>query len=201
MQERVMTHLVDARLVALVKPFMGAKDVRSYLNGVHIRSTGAGGVAIEATNGHVCAVIHQEDGLASDDNVIIKGEVVAKLPKTGKIAIYSDGSVEAIADKGDLLPRYERAVNEGKFPDTPKVFPDFSQLTKGLVGSALNASYVLKGLEFFKAFSTKNRFAGQVEIYQGSEQGVILMASYMHDAFVLIMPCRDDGIPRRPNWL
>jgi hypothetical protein len=199
-KEREMTHLVDARLVSLAKPFMGVRDARSYLNGVHIRPAKEGGAVIEATNGHTCVVIHQRDAMSGADSVIIKGDVVAKLPKTGNLAIYSDESLEVIASKGDVLPVYSHALNlSSQFPDIPRVFPDFSQLKKGLCGSAINSKYILQALAFFSAYG--GRREPVVNLFQASEQGVALMCDYRQSAFVLIMPCRDDFLPNRPSWL
>jgi hypothetical protein len=205
MQEKQITHQCDARLFALARTFAAKQGVRYYLQGVHIRRAGNGlygGCVIEATNGHIAVVIHDPEGVSTEKGAIVSGVVANRLPKSGKVVIFEDGSLTA----ADLFSRnapavtYPSALLDADFPKVAKVFPDFTKLTAGIAGNGFNPEYLLKALKFFKDLKP---LWGDVIFYRPEDDAKnLIVTNQAASAFVIVMSlAKEEPLSARPEWL
>jgi len=191
---------VSAKLLHAALPFAAKGDIRYYLNGIHIRQSGNGHTCIiEATNGHMMAILHDDNGALTGDpaSVILCRDVVAKLPKTGKILIYEDGSVTQFDPlKGSSNIRYEKATIDGKFPNSAKVIPAADRLKPGVQTSTWNRQYFKDAWALFPKLYKWD----EVQVFQADDNGPVLLTNSAHDAIVIIMPMRGDPCYVSPAW-
>jgi hypothetical protein len=209
MQETQVKLTVDARLLHMAVKFAAVRDVRYYLQGVNVRRAASGyegGVVIEASDGHTACVIYDANGRSTEDGAIIRADVVKKLPKKGKVNVLADdslyvGDVDYMDISGNPGLIYRAATIDAAFPIVNRVFPDFTKLNPGIVSSMINQDYLLRGFNFFSEFQGgKNKWNG-VRCFQDHENSAILMASAHCNAFVLVMPMRQEAEIERPSWL
>lgn len=176
-------------------------DVRSYLNGIHIK-----GDRVESTNGQVLymskgSVPIDENWFVSDyhkEDFIIK--INGKIPKSKKIrysSIESDG-------ESNFIIRYFSGLGcqvdigcgssiSGRFPNLPKLTAKIRRKTPSTFCVGLNSKYL--GL-VDKIFSRNHQFpAVSVEFFEEME-GVIITNKNPHDKLMcgketmVIMPIR-----------
>lgn len=120
---------IDPAILAAVAPFMGKKDVRFYLNGIHLEFNEQGTTAI-ATDGEALAVCRDETA-ATPERVsftVDRDTVLAVLkmiqPATARLLFieHSDDSPGFVTFKtpaGSLT----RPLVDGRYPDWRRVIP------------------------------------------------------------------------------
>lgn len=117
-----------------VRPAMGVKDIRYYLNGVHLE-TGAGALTLTATDGnrlHRARVPLEEhpdvtaaQGIVPDTAVEALLEIAARHTN---VAIALSSTRLVVEDSETLCMR----LIEGKYPDANRVIPSSRQVTGSL---------------------------------------------------------------------
>lgn len=140
----------------------GNKDVRFYLNGVHIKNK-----HVEATNGHVAVRMTMEKSCRKDVIVDFKSKIPAAAVST--TLILKD---EAIAKHYDafhqLLAVSVIEIIDGKFPDLSKVIKKESKPTERI---GINPSYVALWSKMFK-----QQFSAAKMTFNGEENPINITA-------------------------
>lgn len=177
----IQSKLIRAALVCAAK-----KDVRYYLNGIHISPK-----YIEATNGHVA--LRMEHGIRTGKNIIVQfeGAVPSKAETTELIF-----SKEPIAIHRDLLQRRISitpvTLVDGRFPDMDRVMPKTIDNNINPVVQAVFLGYPEK------MFAGERNFIPMQLLASGKDQAVQIKfdthisSTYGNPQFI-VMPVRDDA--------
>lgn len=119
---------VNPKYFAAIHQCAAQKDVRYYLNAVHIEPHAKGGVVIVATNGHFLGAIHDPDGwIAPGVSSVLIGSLSKRLVSACASRRGSNGEPPAvlwIAEKYSLLSSLEDTSEE------PELFGQHAQLTE-----------------------------------------------------------------------
>ena len=150
---------VSAKAFAAASFFQAVKDVRYYLNGVHIVPLESGGVHVVATDGHRFIVITDPNGECSrEKGVIIRAEAAAitqmKKGAAHTVSFIEDDGLEPSAvisnDTGKQLNISFIEKVDGTFPDYERIVPEklydtyASYAVNGsLIGAFINAANVM----------------------------------------------------------
>lgn len=184
--------------------FMAQKDIRYYLNGVHVERCESGGVYIVGCDGHTMTIIHDKDGMIEGvDSVIIKathGLVAACKKAKQKIAtkyVLAVGSRLSVAcdfnQEQTSLEEFVQAGNpwvEGQYPNWRKVVPDFNNLKPGILSPCINSSYLARFSKLYKSRMGDNG----ISFWQATETGAIVVQHLnIPEMISIVMPIRDDG--------
>lgn len=136
---------LSARLVALVTPFMAAKDIRYYLCGVNVRPHPDGGAVICATNGHVLGAVHDKDAVCDHEVILVisTNTVVALKARGdgGRFLAMRHGRLAVLEGEREVSIQPGDPVLVGKYPQYQNVIPPLSSLKPGMVGQ-FNTAYI-----------------------------------------------------------
>lgn len=174
---------IDARFVRSAQLAQAKKDVRYYLNGFLLDTTGM----IVATNGHYlyAGKYTSEPGVAADVIIRIDG-VIPKSAGTVEFT-FNENMKEGVC-KTNTRKLFAFDVIDGEFPDWEKVKPVYTdEFTDGLV---VNPVYLAL---LAKIFPEK---AGLI-IQHGTDREVIQISQesqseYAENSFFLLMPVKSD---------
>lgn len=126
--------------------YMAAKkDVRYYLNGVHIVKED-GIVTVESSNGHT-AFQCKNDNL----NIIIPNDDINTILKLGKDLVIKDGKVNGV---------FKFDVIDGNFPDLDRVIPKSGEYGPVVTNGCMNFSYLEAISKSIKAINGSSKEAG-----------------------------------------
>lgn len=112
--EPTTTLTLDAQSIQQARPYMAKKDIRYYLNGLHINSR-----HIVATDGHRLIAINHDNSHAP--SVIIPDVLVNLMPKKGKITLNLNKTHAFFEHDGYT---YAAPLLDGNYPNYLRVIPD-----------------------------------------------------------------------------
>ena len=160
----------------------GDKDVRFYLNGVHIKNK-----HIEATNGHVAVRMTMEKSCRKDIIVSFKSKIPAAAVST-VLALKGETIAKHYDVNDELIAVSVIEIIKGKFPDVSKVIKKESKPTEQI---GVNPSYIALWSKMFK-----QKFPAAKMTFNGKENAINMTAlsgvinhDYGNPIFV-IMPTR-----------
>jgi hypothetical protein len=180
---------------------MAQKDIRYYLNGLHVVQNNRG-TYIEATNGHMLGrLLIDETPIANPCSVIMPLESVKSLAATGKkgretVCFTVDGvKISAINPQGETMI-FQRV--EGMFPECDRVVPSVVS-DSGIEPSTYNPEYIQAFYDCAKDLGSSCKGI-TVQIKQrGNDSGIVNIDS--EPLFVgVIMPMREHGSVNVPTW-
>lgn len=196
---------ITNKYLAAAALFAAEKDVRRYLNGIHVRPAPGGkpGAIITATNGHVLCTMH--DAAAECD-----GEAIYPVPRElvafCKKRKHLDGATEfcdgkATAKNGDgSAVTVDAAPIDGRFPDVARLIPrEFD--VESTVAPAVDARYLALPAavaEILLASEVKCR--GVVLVAPAVESPVAFSIEGAPEFFGLVMPLRNTVDVAVPWW-
>ncbi|WP_393950318.1 hypothetical protein [Kluyvera intermedia] len=178
--------IIQSKLIRAALVCAAHKDVRYYLNGIHITPK-----YIEATNGHVA--LRMKHGIRTKKNIVVQFEapVPAKAETTELVfnkeafAIHRDALNRRISITGIKLV-------DGRFPDMDRVMPktvDFS------INPVIQAGY----LSYPEKMFGREREFIPVQLRPSGDGSAVriqfdraINTAYGNPEFV-VMPCRDDA--------
>lgn len=172
----------------------GKRDVRYYLNGVHVDAARG---CIVATDGHRLFVGRMPEftrpvGPAPEGFIIPRAELemALKVHKAthGRKADAEPLTIERTGDALRLGPTVTATRVDGQFPEVTRVIP---REVSG-VFAGLNADYVTDARDALHATCDckPSAWTAPSIAYNGEGPAVVTLAA-CPDAFVVIMPCRD----------
>lgn len=167
--------VVDSKLLKALLAAAPKRDVRYYLNGVHVTDG-----RLEVTNGHYL-VITRDEKLYKDEHIFtLIGQIPAKSFETSidfDTLIATHTNVHGLKVGLSIIE-----LIDGKFPDTEKLLKQFSNGASASVG--FNPEYI--GLPF-KLFKSR-----QVKLLLGSDESMskleFKVSSIDQDIEMYVMP-------------
>lgn len=218
---------VNPKYFAAIHQCAAQKDVRYYLNAVHIEPHAQGGVVIVATNGHFMGAIHDPDGwIAPGVGSVLIGTVSKRLLSACTARRGPDGEPPAvlwIADKYSLLSSIPDTSEEpelfgqhahltertelvdGQFPNWRRVIPAKRQIFEGQL-PCINGEYLETFNKIGVMLSGQKRWGGggmNLEASANNAQIVVRFNAYdLIDRFVgVVMPMKGDEMKTiLPAW-
>ena len=205
--------------IAFLNHYKAKQDIRYYLNGVYIRPLPAeagGGVLGVATNGHVLAMWHDQDGHADRAAILkISRELATACGKRYRLdgdpmLVLRDNRLMCVVGENEVYVQPNEAQGKplkategikpweimGNFPDVGRVIPDL-WAEKGPT-NAINPDYM--GLVSKSMKSTSDRLVKAITLRQAHENGAVLVfCNEIPQATVIVMPIQGD-VPI-PDWL
>jgi len=196
-----MQFSVQRKQLKAMGRFMAVKDIRYYLNGLHIVQNNRG-TYIESTNGHMLGrLLIDETPCASPVSVIVPLDAVKTLAATGKkgnetLHFTVDGvKITVISPDGSSMT--VQAV-EGRYPDVDRVIPSDGNSTT-TAPSSYNPEYVLAFHECAKDLGSKSEGSGAFIKQRGTDSGIVSIS--VEPLFVgIIMPMRTTDSAGIPAW-
>lgn len=182
--------------------FAATKDIRYYLNGLHVVQNNRG-TYIEATNGHMLGrLLIDETPIANPCSVILPLESVKSLAATGKkgnesLCFTVDGvKVSVITAMSETM--IFQAL-EGNFPDCDRVVPSVVS-DSGIEPSTFNPEYIAAFADCANDLRGHKANGISVQIKQrGNDSGIVNIDS--EPLFVgIIMPMREHNTVNVPMW-
>jgi hypothetical protein len=114
-------HPIAAAAASLIQ---GKKDVRDYLNGIHIEPRKAGGVIVVGTDGQRLLAIADKEGTLEGKSIIVRLDpqtvTKCKQAKAGNVLELRDDGTAHIPALGHIAAY---TVIDGKYPDWRAVMP------------------------------------------------------------------------------
>lgn len=158
------------------------KDVRYYLNGVHIVKKD-GIVTVESSNGHMafqCKNVRPESIQDEEINIIIPNEEINTILKIGKDIVIKDGMVNGV---------FKFETVDGNFPDLDRAIPKSGEYGPVVTNGCMNFAYLEVISKSIKAINGSSKDAGgNIEFIP--KHGTDEVSSYR-------ITCKVDG----PVWL
>lgn len=183
---------LPARILKAASYFQAKRDVRFYLNGIHIDPAGY----IEATNGHVLIRFESEAATLLPKPLILN--ISGNIPTTAHHAdfrfatndagliTFRDGIQKTIKN-GTERTMIPFSVIDGKFPDTAKLLP--AEPLQGVEEIGINAGYVGLIEKATKALGMS--WPDGVFRFRGKTNAIeFVLSSREYKAIALIMPMR-----------
>jgi len=173
---------VPSNMLRAAMHCQGDKDVRFYLNGVHIKNK-----YIEATNGHVAVRMKMEKSCRKDVIVSFKSKIPAAAVST--VLILKGETIAKHYDVNDqLLAVSVIEIIVGKFPDISKVIKKESKATAEI---GVNPNYIALWSKMFKQRipSAKMTFNGKSSAINMTALCGIVNHDY-GNPILIVMPTR-----------
>lgn len=215
----------SGRGLAFLAHFMATNDIRYYLNGVCFQPLPAdagGGVIGAATNGHILGVWYDREAVCARLVIAsITRPLVTACRKPGTQLEAVDGRLAAIRyeeiggqqtriEEMCVQPNGPRTARgdvpawaiEGNFPDLMRVVQERDHYREGPLGE-FGAQYLGLATKALDAAKTREqrRYDTGIKMRQHDKSGSMLMlAPFMPEALVIVMPRRGDDGPGAP-WL
>jgi DNA polymerase-3 subunit beta len=183
-----------------VSRFATVKDIRHYLNGVHIVQNNRG-TYLEATNGHMAARFLILDQPMPCASIILGNDAIKTLTAAGKkgdewLHFTVEGlSIEVITGSD----KYTFTAVEGNFPDIDRIVPPVLK-AEDESPAGFNPAYLMA-------------FQDAANDIRGNKKGAVSTVSVLHrgnsaaivnngidNFFGVIMPLRDMNRATVPNW-
>jgi hypothetical protein len=188
---------VNAKYLKALYPFRADRDVRYYLEGIHISPHKDGGAVLRATNGHIAGLIY-DAGARCDEKVLLKIHRSALQHCSSKKEdryLLVDGKRASICNSaGDeyyLQPNDCRI--DGKFPDFHKLIPE------NLVPGAPE-QYSPGYLKLISQNLGKYDCLAFFHQPDSPQSALIIRNSAMPEFIGLLMPMRMTAIDPIPAW-
>ena len=180
---------VDTRVLRALLHLSGVKDIRYYLNGVHVVFT-PDQTVYTATNGTVLGRVTERAANPGSAVLIIPREVIKSLRPTAKAlaaALHIDEG-----RKARIVQELPSGVVDMNFAGIGGVYPDCDRAipaqTSGEAGN-----YDAEQLALFTASNKElgAKYPGQFKLHQNGADGAALVSSLVRSTFVgVIMPMR-----------
>ncbi|HYD58942.1 MAG TPA: hypothetical protein VEC35_01210 [Noviherbaspirillum sp.] len=140
----------QAKYLPSLAHFMGSKDVRYWLNAIHIEPHPDGGAVLVATNGHMLmAIIDAEAVCPVPATFSVHPDAIKHCNKAREVHIHLEEQRLIVVDslEQELYVQPRKCMVEmrdgHRFPDFRVVMPDFSKL-KRTVASFINCTLLAK---------------------------------------------------------
>ena len=181
---------VDTRVLRALLHLSGVKDMRRYLNGVHVVFT-PDQTVYTATNGTVLGRVTERAANPGSAVLIIPREVIKALRPTVKdlatAALHIDEGRKARIVQH--LPAGTVDINftpiDGQYPDCDRVIPARTSGEAGNYDAELLALFTASNKELGA------KYPGQFKLHQNGADGAALVSSLVRSTFVgVIMPMR-----------
>lgn len=184
--------------------FKAKRDIRYYLNGVHVTPHKDGGAVLVATNGHMMMVIRDEKAICTESAIFhvqsgldsaCKKEfaVVSVNPITERLTIT--------AKNEELFIQPGKCLVAGTFPSWEKLLPKFENL-KLSVSDCINSD-LLSGAVL--AHPDRNaRVGGSIRLWQAEASSAVYLEYVSHpEMMAIVMPVRYHGDPGKhlADWV
>lgn len=192
--------------------FISTEETRYYLNGVFIEPHPDGGVLMAATDGHVLAVVRDQNARIEGD-----GGWICKIPKqqfitalkrksagtlhfVGNTAYLTDAMIDGEACSPDFDPTaisdFHLAIAytppiDGSFPDWRKVIRNTS--IEKTDRFAVNGKHLARFTTAIAALAETNVPGLNISTPPDDETSVMITSGQAPDFFGLIMPMRDNS--------
>lgn len=172
------------------------KDIRYYLNGVHIETGDFGAIGV-ATDGHILVVVRLDE--------TPRPESVIFAPNCWKLAGIKDESVAltySLTNGESSLARCTldhsggqlvATVDDRKFPDWRRVVPK----STSLISSPIDSTLVAK-LDTCAKHLDKQSHA--IVSHGGPKNPALVSFTHYEDAFGVVMPTLGEQITEAPAW-
>lgn len=128
---------VSTEILTLVAPFRAENDVRYYLNSIHVRPRPGGGTFVEASDGHVLMVAHDESGHAEQPVCIsIQPGDLAIARRAKCLQLHATGDAQMVDEEGMAIWKSptSRIVSAHSYPNFAKALPPAEDLQEGISG-------------------------------------------------------------------
>lgn len=174
----------NAALFAAISAAQGVKDIRYYLNGVHLCPAIGGGAHIVATNGHVlfCAFDPNAE-IAEPVTLAIDASAIKAFAKVdGQISL--DDGVQLLSLNGKDIS-FAVIKLEGKFPEWRRVVPSLGARKTPVNTCAATIEYIARLAKLFPWHWPAARFH-----ITGHDASILATHPDFSDRFAVIMPLR-----------
>jgi hypothetical protein len=200
--------LLDAKDLRRILPFRAIRDIRYYLNGVHVEPR-TEGCRLVATNGHMIAVVNSPNSFATEPFILrteqyLCDAIQMKSVRHGKVRVADKHShVELLTAAGQTVDWMQAgpAFIDGRFPDWEKLLGGIDESKPGILG-AFQAKYIRRALGLILK-SAEREAEGTVTFFQKDPDSAIAIRS--RDILVMIMPMRSSSVSDMrnplPEWL
>jgi hypothetical protein len=189
---------VNAKYVKALYPFKADKDVRYYLEGIHISPHQAGGAVLRAMNGHVAGIIYDKSAVC-DESILLKLNRSALqhcTSREGDRFLVVDGKRASICDKANkeyyLQPNDCRL--DGKYPSFDKLIPD--NLVPGAPSQYSPEYFEILSNRLGSRYSALSFF----HLPDSPRSALIVRNSAMPELIALLMPMKMEAIESVPAW-
>jgi hypothetical protein len=192
----------QAKYLKMLYPFMAQRDIRYYLNAIHIEPHADGGAILCATNGHMMLIIRDVEAVCTEQQTFKLNRDALRYcaPMRGSL-IKPMVYINPITERLTISDIEEKYIQPGKclsalpvsgYPKYEKVIPKFSALKPGFVDS-VNSRYIHQVVQL--AFDKKHRFEG-VRFWQTGKNSAIAVEFPQHSEIIgIIMPMHGDSNP------
>ena len=179
---------IQASAIRAATIYAAKKDIRYYLQGVHINGAHRDYATVCGTDGHVLfagrAAIDTLDGQqAAHWSMIVPLDVVKKIDKKAHAVI-----LESLPDGTYLLDGTRFAPLDGRFPDYRRVIPRMDQVqTAPVAPGHFDYALIVRGNDALNAY-----YGGKAKVYPLEQRGndSAVMHNGENVAVVVVMPMR-----------
>ena len=185
-----MQYTIDIQVLRALLPLAAEKDIRYYLNGVHVAFE-ATQTIYEATNGHILGRYvddTQHNDVSDPVHIIVPREIVKQLKPHKKVAKGS--LVEADGAWRVLNPASGQDIGfaplDGNYPDLARAIPQEAALSN--TPGHYNVRYLCAFADVNKAFGAP--YDGNIHLMQNGEAGAALVKLCRPEFTGVIMPVR-----------
>lgn len=192
--------LINTQHIKAAIQCAATKDIRYYLNGVHIERTQAGDVHIVSTDGHVIfaglvPAEHVQDAKPGPWRLTIPLDVVKQATKTRDHCLMLDLRTDAPL----LLGNIQFSPIDGVFPDWRRVLPSWSDVNaREQSPSLINPSLLVRARDALAAWYGSKK--DSVFMLRQSGDAIAIMEGRDCFAFAGIMPMRADKTVRADHF-
>lgn len=174
------------------------KDIRFYLNGLHIVQDGRGTI-VEATDGHLLGCLRVSEAPMPPAKVILDRDSLKPLMGTKRqsdevVEFYVDGDTVKASAMG-MLATFKRV--DGVFPDVSRVTPRAETLATTPDSPAnFNPALLMRFCDCARELGTE----GYIQLRQRGQDSALVSIGL--DNFTgVVMPVRDDDKFLTPWWV
>ncbi len=201
-----MSAKVNANLFRIVAGFVSSEETRYYLQGVLIQRHPVKGVFLVATDGHRMMVAHDETGLTTLDDVIVKLDkntlTACKSARNETadraLVVEGDGTVRVQTGDENAIPVVTayKAIVDGTYPDWQRVArPNIDTPSP----AAFNGQYLADFGKAAKELSGSK--SGHLHITGVSDGPALLRFGGVDNAYGVLMPLRHKGETGLPAFM
>jgi hypothetical protein len=190
----------DAKYAAMLQNFISSEKTRFYLHGFLIEPHPIKGVILAATDGHVMAVIHDENGKTDGTGIVKLKPYMVKACKSnyGSTIMAISGETASLIENGKVMESQSDIFIAGDFPDWRRVVPKNSiEMSSGRLCLSPKLLAKFSGLAGAKGDNG-------VDIFQCDEtpgSPMIIRPCGLPEFFGVLMPLRRAAGKSHPDWL
>lgn len=184
----------QAKYLPALMRFKAKRDIRYYLNGVHVTPHKDGGAALVATDGHMMLVIHDSQAICTEKTIFhAQSGLDAFCKKESAIVTVNKVTQRMMiaAKNEELFIQPGKCLIEGNFPSWEKVLPKFENL-KLSVADCINADLLSGAILAHPDRAMRN--GGSIRLWQAEESSSISVEYIGHPEMIaVVMPVHNHG--------